>query len=174
MVHREPRVGSAPKIMNIHDGTFRAAVGLAALALVLFPWPRRVASGSGLGEGWPGFVRSLYAVSRWRLVGAAVPGLVAALVFHGLAVHVRLALGRWPTFGENLSGWVDTHLNAVWWVMGSLWFGFVASPLLVLLGLAWPRARPLTGPCLVFGISLGLAYASMFLAPGPFLNWFFD
>ena len=160
--------------MNIHDTTFRAAVGLAALAVVLIPWPRRVQPPGGSSEAWAGFVRTLYPASRGRLVVAAVPGVLAAVVFHSLAVHVRLALGRWPNFGEDIPGWGNLHLQAVWLVMGSLWFAFVAAPFLVVLGLVWPRARAITGLSLVLGASIGLAYASMFLAPGPFLNWFFD
>ncbi len=160
--------------MSIHEITFLAAAALVVLGLVLSPWPKHRTSPEVPRVLWTRLLRMLGPASRGRLLVAALPGILAALAFHGLAVHVRLVLGRWPNFGESVPGWAGVHLQLVWVLMGSLWFVFVASPLLVVLALAWPRARPWVASFLVLGASIGLAYASMFLAPGPFQNWFFD
>ncbi len=97
------------------------------------------------------------------------------LLYYGLVVHVRLSLGRWPRFGENLTGWpLAFHFRAVELLTGPLVCSLcVAAPVAVVC-LFLPRWRHVSVYALCYGAGVGIAFGSLFLAPHSFLHWFLD
>lgn len=136
----------------------------------------------GPSEGrraWVGLVRAVIAwatagVRRWGLIWASAVPAIWLLTFYGLVVHVRWALGRWPSFGEGVAGPMRFHYEVVEW-LGLAMFGTVYFlPWVALACVFSRRLRPVTIYGLSFWAAFGAALGGVLLAPGPFLNWFFD
>jgi hypothetical protein len=95
--------------------------------------------------------------------------------FYALVVHLRLSLGRWPTFGESFSDWLlSVHSNATWQILGALVASLYPVPIVVVACLFFPRWRQLSIYSLSYSAAVGVSLGAMLLAPGPVLNWFFD
>lgn len=96
-------------------------------------------------------------------------------LFYALVFHVRVSLGRWPHFGESFDGWLGLHERAVWLFVPPLYFSVYAATLVFIACLFFRRLRHLSIYALGYAVALLLdALAAFFLAPGPFLNWFWD
>jgi len=97
------------------------------------------------------------------------------LLYYALVAHVRLSLGRWPKFGENLAGWaLSFHYQAVELLLVAL-VGSLCVAAAILVGcLVLPRWRYVSVYALCYGAGVGVAVGSLFLAPHSFLNWFLD
>ncbi len=95
-------------------------------------------------------------------------------LFYGLVVHTRFSLGRWPQFGEKFDGLLRLHETAVWIFVTPLYFSVYAAALAFLACLFFRRSRHLAIYAFIYAAALLLAYAAIFLAPGSFLNWFWD
>jgi hypothetical protein len=97
------------------------------------------------------------------------------VVFYGLVAHVRIALGRWPNFGESFNGWaLSAHSQATWYLAAALVVSLYPAPLVLIGCLFFQRFRHVSIYSLTYATAVGLAFGAMLLAPGPFLNWFFD
>jgi hypothetical protein len=89
--------------------------------------------------------------------------------------HVRLALGRWPNFGESFNSWaLAAHSQTMWYLLRALVVSLYPTPLVLMACLFFPRWRHVSIYALTYAAAFGLAFGAMLLAPGPFLNWFFD
>jgi hypothetical protein len=125
------------------------------------------------GAGGRELGRRTYTLKRF-LWSVSLPS-VWLLLFYGFVGHVRLALGRWPHFGEGLHGRLLTIHE---WVVMRMIAGLVLSlyPVGVLLvGCLIFRRWRYFGPYLLsYAAAVGLVFGSIFLAPGPFRDWFFD
>ncbi len=114
-----------------------------------------------------------------RLGVAAAVSAPAAFValFFSLAVHMKQSLGGWPerigTAGfppallvhDALAGYAFTAL-----ILGSIG----AWPLAVLLCAAVPRWRPGLRYLGIAALAAGAALVAIWLAPAPFLEWWWD
>lgn len=112
---------------------------------------------------WRGFAGALALPAAWLLL------------FYGLVVQVRWSLGRWPRFGESLpGGWPELwfHLTSATGIglLFSLW-GVLPFAAVVL---CLPHRQHLAIYAAAYAIAAGLAFGAMFLAPAPFLSWYFD
>jgi hypothetical protein len=107
----------------------------------------------------------------WAVAGP----LLWLAIFYALVAHVRLALGRWPKFGESFTDWaLSGHSQATWYFAGALVAMLYPAPLVAIGCLFFPPYRHVSIYSLTFAAAVGLAFGTMLLAPGPFLNWFFD
>lgn len=97
------------------------------------------------------------------------------LQYFAFVAHVRLALGRWPSFGENLEGvLLELHQKLCWGGVAALCASLIPVAAVFVVCLFFRRWRPISGYSLVYAAAVGLALAAIHLAPGPFLNWFLD
>lgn len=94
-------------------------------------------------------------------------------LFYALVIHSRLSLKRWPHFGEKLDGLLRLHEAVVWLFVTPLYFSIFVAALVFFAFLFFRQSRHHSIYALGYAVALLLAYAAMFLAPGPFLNWFF-
>ena len=122
-------------------------------------------------------MRSSTALSAVWFAVALAPSVVQLVLFYSLAIHMRHSLGRWPTSigGHGFSPGLLAHAN----VAVTYWECFILATVI-----AWPIAYIL---CLVisswrqWSMYLGAYFLScipcigiMLLAPGSFLNWWWD
>lgn len=97
------------------------------------------------------------------------------LLYYAFVAHVRLSLGRWPHFGENLADWALTaHFQAVMLLLQALLVSLLVAAIIFVGCLFFPRWRHVSVYALCYGAGVGLAFGSLFLAPHSFLNWFLD
>jgi hypothetical protein len=114
-------------------------------------------------------------LSRQGFLWAIAFPLVWLVIFYAQVAHVRLALGRWPTFGEPFNGWALTaHCQTTWYFAGALVASLYPTPLVLIGCLFFPRYRHVSIYSLTYAAAVGFAFGTMLLAPKPFLNWFFD
>lgn len=147
--------------------------GGLVLLFILAPWRWTAASSARPGLGRD-LLRTFFPASARGLWLATLPSLAGVLLLHGLVWHQWWVLGRWPNYGEEFTGVLGGHVQAVWVGMGTLWCSMVAMPVALIVCLLWRRARSGVGMCLVHGVSVGLAFATLALAPAAFLNWLAD
>lgn len=83
---------------------------------------------------WRHFFASCTRSLSWKGFLWAVAGpLLWLAIFYALVAHVRLALGRWPTFGESFTGWALTgHSKATWYLAAALVVSLYPAPLLLI------------------------------------------
>lgn len=106
---------------------------------------------------------------------SALPGSLWLALFYAFVVHVRLSLGGWPPFGQPLEGTLlGWHEAAVWQLGRGLFLSLYAAPVAMVVLLFLPRWRHGIAYVLTHAVAVVAAYGLVFLAPGPFLNWFFD
>lgn len=97
------------------------------------------------------------------------------VLFYAFVLHVRLALGRWPAFGESLTDWpLSWHFTGVTGLGLVLFYSLFILPAAFILCVPFRRSRHFAVHMLCYAAAVALTFAGMNLAPGPFLNWFFD
>lgn len=135
-----------------------------------------VLHGQSANARWRDFFASCTrSLSRSGFAWSLAAPLVWTLVFYGLVAHVRLALGRWPRFGESLSGTLTRmHFDLAWYLGMALLGSLYVAPIVLIGSLFLVRWRHVSVYSLIYATAVGAALASIFLAPRPFLNWFFD
>jgi hypothetical protein len=108
------------------------------------------------------------------MAGAILPGVLMLVLFYSLAVHMHLALGKWPP-----------HRGDEGFPSVLIFHGFLARSLFLLLLLVaffvWPPAflvcllvrstRPYAYYLGWFGVVTIVCYLLAYLAPGDFLDW---
>ena len=69
------------------------------------------------------------------LIATALP-MSWLVLFYSLAVHLRLALGRWPkSIGDNPHDWLfNIHYESTLLVGSLMWLSLIALPLIVIVG----------------------------------------
>jgi len=112
---------------------------------------------------------------KGALVASGIP-LAWLMHFYGLAVHLRLALGRWPRhISDNPNYWLfESHSATAWLIWGLMWLSLFAVPVVALTLLAWPRTRRLAVYPLIYAAAVGLTWPLMHLAPDSFIYWWWD
>jgi hypothetical protein len=121
------------------------------------------------------FASCARSLSRQGFLWAIAFPVLWLAIFYALVAHVRLALGRWPNFGESFNGWaLSAHSQATWYLAGALVASLYPAPLVLFGCLFFPRWRHISIYSLAYAAAMGLAFGAMLLAPSPFLNWFFD
>ncbi|MCP5521461.1 MAG: hypothetical protein H7A46_07930 [Verrucomicrobiales bacterium] len=96
-------------------------------------------------------------------------------MYFAFVVHVRLSLDGWPRFGQQLEGTLLRWHEATVWQLGrGLFLTLYALPIAVFVLLTLPRWRHWVVYLLTYAGAFAAAYGLVFLAPGPFLNWFLD
>ena len=113
-------------------------------------------------------------LTRPGLIWAALLPLFYAVGFWFFVCHVRLWLGRWPTFGENLGSTLMLEYRWAWTFGGALFGSLYIAGITLLSCACMARWRHVMVYILIYAAAVGLALGSVFLAPKPFLNWFFD
>jgi hypothetical protein len=97
------------------------------------------------------------------------------LLFYSFVVHVRFSLGRWPEFGQHLEGWWSAFCyQATWYIAGALLCSLHVAPVVLIACLFFRRWRRVSVYAAAYGAAVGVAIGAMYLAPHPFLNWYFD
>ena len=115
--------------------------------------------------------------SRAELLVAALPSLIALVLYYSLAIHMKLALGEWPTsIGEKgFSPALLTHAFVEKrYFVALLWFGIFVFPIALLVCALLPRLRRLL---LLLAISAAIFLASCLLrlcVPPAFFWWWLD
>ena len=109
------------------------------------------------------------------LIATALP-MSWLVLFYSLAVHLRLALGRWPkSIGDNPHDWLfNIHYESTLLVGSLMWLSLIALPLIVIVLLAFPRIRRYAIHVLIYAVAVGSTFLLMHLAPGSFVYWWFD
>ena len=119
---------------------------------------------------------SRFHVTRVGLVGTLVYPLLVVALYFSLALHLRLALGKWPESIGIDPGTLFFHVHA--WAAGLLfWLGFVILPVAAVLTLVFavmPRTRGWAVHLLIFIAACLMAFGMMQLAPSGFTNWWWD
>jgi hypothetical protein len=128
------------------------------------------------GKVWRNFFAScVNPLSRQGFLWAIAVPMLWLTIFYAQVIHVWFALGRWPAFGEDFTDWALTaHSETTWHFAGALLLSVYAVPLVAVGCLFFPRYRHVSVYSLTFAAAVGLAFGAMQLAPGPFLNLFFD
>lgn len=97
------------------------------------------------------------------------------LLFYAYVAHVRFSLGQWPKFGQQLEGWTFAFFdNAVRYVAWAILSSLYVAPVILIACLFFRRWRHVSVYAVSYGAAVGIAMGAIFLAPNPFLNWFFD
>ncbi|MGA4579077.1 hypothetical protein [Limisphaera sp. VF-2] len=115
--------------------------------------------------------------SRLGLALAASPAGLMIVLFYSLALHMHQSLGGWPTsigqhgFPPLLA--VHSSIATTWFTILML-LSFCAWPLAFLLCLIIPRWRSGVYYLGMYALAALVGLVAMFLAPAPFLNWWWD
>lgn len=152
------------------------ALGLAIIALVCGAYFQGVFQGQQAPANWRECFANLKRSLTWQGFAGSVALPVAWLVlFYGLVIHVRLALGGWARFGQQFDAWpLRLHEEAVWLAATALVASLWVMPLVLVGSLCFRRWRHISIYTLSYGAAIGVAFGVMLLAPHAFLNWFFD
>lgn len=80
-----------------------------------------------------------------------------------------------PWLGDHLEGWSfaffdEATRHMAWALVSSLY----VAPVILVAGLFLRRWRHVSVYAAAYGAAVGIAIGAMFLAPNPFLNWYFD
>ena len=123
-----------------------------------------------------GFFRRLIRSFTWPgMVFCIMPPVCWLLLFYSLVIHVRLSLGRWPAFGEALQGWpLRLHYKVVLWTPFPMVLLLYVAAAVFIVCLFLPKQRHLLIYASGYAVTAWAAAGLALLAPGPFLNWFFD
>ena len=123
---------------------------------------RRLWAGVGQRLTWRGFLCSIALPLAWLLW------------FYAFVVRVRFSLGRWPDFGEPLDRSLVFHDESIRRVAGLLGCSLIPAAGLALGCLIFRRSRHVSIYLVCYAMAVLAGYGAVLLAPGPFLNWFFD
>jgi hypothetical protein len=124
---------------------------------------------------WREFFDSVVArVTRRGFAWSAMLPVAWVLLFYAFVAHTRLSLGRWPHFGEALTGGLWFHEVAVECLIVALAGSLFVVPVILVGCLFLPRWRHFSVYTTSYAAAVGLSIGALFMAPDPFLNWFFD
>jgi hypothetical protein len=125
---------------------------------------------------WRVFISNMRRPLTWKgfLWATALPGCWL-LLFYTFVAHVRILLGRWPEFGEQLEGWsLAFHEEAIQHAVWVLFCSLYVAPVITVACLFFPRWRHMSFYAATYGAAGGMAFGAIFLAPDSFLNWYLD
>ena len=125
---------------------------------------------------WREIFRSLFRPLTWRgfVWSVALPASWV-LLYYVFIARVWLLLGRWPRFNERIERqWLSIHDEALRYLFGALVGSLYVIPAFLFICLFLRRWRHVSIYVLCYGAAVGVASCALFLAPRPFLNWFFD
>ena len=148
---------------------------LSALALSLaywFGWTQRnrVNPADAKLEFW-----DLKLLKKRFVYAAMALPLLWLLYFYGLVAHVWVLLDRWPSFGEGLpSRLARMHYDSVGLIAAVLFVIACVAAAAFPAALCFPKTRHRSMYALAYLVSVGACFGAIYLAPGSFLNWFFD
>ena len=120
---------------------------------------------------------SARAKSRWGVAAAALHPLTSIGLFYSLAVHMHRSLGGWPKENgeDGFPPELVEHSHLAGTSFGSMLLVTifvvpVAMPLCALVPQLGPGVRYVA----LYGVLSLIAFGLMQLAPGPFLEWWWD
>ena len=118
-----------------------------------------------------------FTFSRSFFVVTIVPSLVMLGLFYSLVYYMQECLGAWPT-SIGLGGFLPplvAHANIVRHYFSILLFITIfVWPIVLLLFLFIERLRGLIFYLGTYAIAVSLSLLAIFLAPSPFLYWWWD
>jgi hypothetical protein len=115
--------------------------------------------------------------SRTGIIVSAAPGLLSLGLFYSLAIHMRSALGGWPS-GIGEAGFPPSlamHANitsSYFWI--TLLVSFVTLPVAILVCLLVSRWQRLVPYFALYAFVFVVSILLMQFAPEPFLYWWRD
>jgi hypothetical protein len=116
-------------------------------------------------------------ISRKGLLFSAVPSVLAVSSFYSLCLHMRLALGGWPTMigTQGFPPGLTVHADMTFvFVYGVFILSFFILPLAIFVCLLAANLRRFV-PYLLISLALLLLGDGLIqLAPEPFLIWWLD
>ena len=116
--------------------------------------------------------------SRWSIWTwlCGLSSLVLLLTLITFAVHIRIALGRWPAFGENYNSAIFRLHELT--LVGVRLFTVYAAPLAWLILLFFRSFRISWRVHLIQTLAYGIGWVLILTAgkwdPTPFTNWLLD
>ena len=111
------------------------------------------------------------------LVLAALPGVVSLVLYYSLALHMWLALGRWPTnIGERgFPPHLVSHVHLEHYYFGALiGFGIFVWPLALLICGVVARWERYVIPLTLFALFFLVSCLLRTYAPAEFQTWWMD
>lgn len=106
---------------------------------------------------------------------AAAGPVAGFLLLYSFIIHVRLSLGRWPAFGEDLpAGSLRFHETVALRALAVLFCSLLPATIAFVVCACVRRWRFVAWYLTGYGMATGLALGSFLLAPAPFLDWFLD
>lgn len=156
--------------------TNQLVVGIVTAAFVFGAYFLGLFQGQKDPTRWQAFFGSITSgVTRRGVMWAVSLPAAWVMLYYGFIAHIWFALGRWPNFGERLTGdLLIFHHEANWFLFASLVASLYVVPILLLVCLFLRRWRHVSLYALCYGAAVGLASGCLFLAPHAFLNWLFD
>jgi hypothetical protein len=125
---------------------------------------------------WREFFKRPWRALTWKgfLWSLALP-LAWIVIYNGLVANIWLGLGRWPRFGERLTDWwLLWHNEAVKYFLAALVGSLYTTAIVFVACLFLRRWRHICIYVVCYAAGVGIAWAALFLAPKPFLNWLLD
>jgi len=116
-------------------------------------------------------------VSGKGLLISAMPGLMVLGLFYGLAMHMYLSLGGWPnSIGERGFPWtLVVHSRVTWKLCQLFLLTAVFAAQIALIVCLFERRWRIGAPYFIAYLVCSWAcWGLMMLAPGSFLNWWWD
>lgn len=113
---------------------------------------------------------------RWLLGLLLMPGVVVLASFYSLAYRMHACLGGWPDFNgiRRLPPELHSHAELALSAFGWVFLVMFVMPVLYAVFSMVPRLRPgMIYPSL-FGAAAWLSLLATQLAPGGFLEWWWD
>jgi hypothetical protein len=162
-------LSSNMEIKDLLVGTLVAAFVFGAYFLGAF-------HGQRASIKWREFFASMTQSLTWKgFVWATALPTCWILLFYTFVAHVRLSLGRWPEFGQQLEGWSFAFYDqATRQAAGALVSSLYVASVILVACLFFRRWRHVSVYAAAYGAAVGIAIGAMFLAPHSFLNWYFD
>lgn len=118
-----------------------------------------------------GLIRRL----TWKgVLGSIALPLAFLLWFYILVARVWFSLGRWPHFGEQLNRSLSIHEESIRLIAGQLGTSLLPAAGFALGFLFFRRWRHVSIYVVCYAVAVLAGFLAVMLAPGPFLNWFFD
>ena len=98
-------------------------------------------------------------------------------LFYSLAIHMHQSPGGWPTtIGDRgFPPSLVIHADLQWmYVVALVLVSVFVLPIILLVCLIVPAWRRFVVYLILYALFYGICWGLMFLAPKPFLNWWWD